>query len=50
MEARREQIARDVRELEDEVARRERNEQARQALYSKMSRLRKKLRENSRNQ
>lgn len=50
MEARREQIAKDVRELEDEVARRERNEQARQALYSKRSRLRKKLRENSPNQ
>lgn len=50
MEARREQIAKDVRELEDEVARRERNEQARQALYSKKSRLRKKLRENSPNQ
>lgn len=50
MEARREQIAKDVRELEDEVARRERNEQARQALYSKKSRLRKKLRENSQNQ
>lgn len=46
MEARREQIAKDVRELEDEVARRERNEQARQALYSKRSRLRKKLRKN----
>ena len=46
MEARREQIAKDVRELEDEVARMERNEQARQALYSKRSRLRKKLREN----
>lgn len=44
MEARREQIAKDVRELEDEVARRERNEKARQALYSKRSRLRKKLR------
>lgn len=50
MEARREQIAKDVRELEDEVARRERNEKARQALYSKKSRLRKKLRENSPNQ
>lgn len=50
MEARRKQIAKDVRELEDEVARRERNEQARQALYSKKSRLRKKLRENSPNQ
>lgn len=50
MEARREQIAKDVRELEDEVARRERNDQARQALYSKKSRLRKKLRENSPNQ
>ena len=50
MEARREQIAKDVRELEDEVARRKRNEQARQALYSKKSRLRKKLRENSPNQ
>ena len=50
MVARREQIAKDVRELEDEVARRERNEQARQALYSKKSRLRKKLRENSPNQ
>lgn len=50
MEARREQIAKDVRELEDEVARRERNEQARQALYSKKSRLRKKLLENSPNQ
>lgn len=50
MEARREQIAKDVRELEDEAARRERNEQARQALYSKKSRLRKKLRENSPNQ
>lgn len=50
MEARREQIAKDVRELEDEVARRERNEQVRQALYSKRSRLRKKLRENSPNQ
>lgn len=50
MEARREQIAKDVRELEDEVARRERNEKARQALYSKRSRLRKKLRENSPNQ
>ena len=50
MEARREQIAKDVRELEDEVARRERNEQARQALYSKKSRLRKKLREISPNQ
>jgi hypothetical protein len=50
MEARREQIAKDVRELEDEVARRERNEQARQALYSKKNRLRKKLRENSPNQ
>ena len=50
MEARREQIAKDVRELEDEVARRERNEHARQALYSKRSRLRKKLRENSPNQ
>lgn len=49
MEARREQIAKDVRELEDEVARRERNEKARQALYSKKSRLRKKLRKNSRN-
>ena len=46
MEARREQIAKDVRELEDEVARRERNEKARQALYSKRSRLRKKLRKN----
>lgn len=50
MEARREQIAKDVRELEDEVARRERNEKARQALYSKKSRLRKKLRGNSPNQ
>lgn len=50
MEARREQIAKDVRELEDEVARRERNEKARQALYSKKSRLRKKLREISPNQ
>lgn len=50
MEARREQIAKEVRELEDEVARRGRNEQARQALYSKKSRLRKKLRENSPNQ
>lgn len=44
MEARREQIAKDVRELEDEVARMERNEKARQALYSKKSRLCKKLR------
>ena len=50
MEARREQIAKEVRELEDEVARRERNEKARQALYSKRSRLRKKLREISPNQ